>query len=183
MSSCGLVKFYLVHRTISLTPSLPLVSDPQNQTCGIVYLVPGQIYEVEEEIYVRRRVVVMGNPSVLPTIDGEKAVRSWHVTTGGFLDLRFVQQFMSDGIFRDPLPFERYANTAPTGKVNEIRGGSVMIDSDALGAKFTGVIFVDDPDLEEGLGRNIRRTLGREVFRIYGGHIFAVGGEIGRWRG
>jgi hypothetical protein len=57
-----------------------------------------------------------------------------------------------------------------------------MIDSDALGAKFTGVIFVDDPDLEEGLARNIRRTLGREVYRIYGGHVFAAGGSTGRWR-
>ena len=182
MTSCGAVKLYLVHRTPSLTHSLPLVPDPQNKACGIVYLVPGTIYEVEEEIYVRRRVVIMGHPAMLPVIDGEESVRSWHVTAGGFLDLRFVQQLMSDGIFRDPLPFELFAGTAPTGKINEIRGGSVMVDADALGAKFTGVIFIDDPDLEEGLARNIRRTLNREVYRIYGGHVFAAGGSTGTWR-
>ena len=146
----------------------------------MVYLVPGRIYEIEEEIFVRRRVVVMGNPSVLPVLDGEESVRTFHVMAGGFLDLRFVQQLMSDGIFRDPLPFERFADTAPTGKVNEIRGGSVMIESGALGGRFTGVIFIDDPDLEEGIARNIRRTLGREVYRIYGGHVFVAGGQTGR---
>jgi len=122
----------------------------------------------------------MGNPSVLPVLDGEEAVRTWHVMAGGFLDLRFVQQLMSDGVTRDPLPFEVFANTAPTGKVNEIRGGSAMIEEGALGGRFTGVIFIDDPDVEKAIERNIQRTIGREVYRIYGGHVFVAGGELGK---
>jgi hypothetical protein len=85
---------------------------------------------------------------------------------------------MSDGIIRDAYDWE-FA-TSPDGKVNEIRGGSVMFDPDAAGGIFTGVFFIDDPDIEAGVERNIRRTLGRETYRIYGGHVFAAGGEIGK---
>lgn len=171
----------------------------------MVLLQAGKRYEVEEEIWIRRRVVVMGNPSLLPVLDGEDAVRTFHVVVsprkgnykclhgihtynlykkyaqaGGFLELRFVQILMSDGIFRDAYPWE-FA-TSRDGKVNEIRGGSVMFDSGAAGGIFTGVFFIDDPDIDKALQRNIRRTLNRETYRIYGGHVFVAGGEIGKKR-
>lgn len=152
----------------------------QNQSCSVVYLKPGQLYELEREILVRREVIVMGNPSMLPMIDGEDAIRSFHVLEGGFLDLRFVQQFASDGIVREPKPYEIFATTSPRNRVWEIRGGSVFIDEGALGGKFTGVIFIDDPDVEDAARRSIRRTLDGDVYRIYGGHVFIVGGRVGK---
>ena len=45
----------------------------------MVLLQAGTRYEIEEEIWIRRRVVVMGNPSILPVLDGEEAVRTFHV--------------------------------------------------------------------------------------------------------
>ena len=45
----------------------------------MVVLQAGKRYEIEEEIWVRRHVVVMGNPSILPVLDGEEAVRTFHV--------------------------------------------------------------------------------------------------------
>ena len=146
----------------------------ENQSCAMVQLVPGVTYEMEDEIWVRRRVVVMGNPQFLPILDGEEAVRSFHVAANGFLELRFVTIYMSDGVTRDPLAWE----PSITGKVHEIRGGSVMFDPGCQGGIFTGVVFIDDPDLEGALQRNIERTLSQEAYRIYGGHVFAAGGEI-----
>jgi len=142
----------------------------------------GQLYELEREILVRREVIVMGNPSVLPMIDGEDAIRSFHVLEGGFLDLRFVQQFASDGIVREPKPYEIFATTSPRNRVWEIRGGSIFIDEGALGGKFTGVIFIDDPDVEDAARRSIRRSIDGDVYRIYGGHVFIVGGRVGTLR-
>jgi hypothetical protein len=97
---------------------------------------------------------------------------------GGYLELRFVQIVMSEGIYRDAYSWE-YA-TSSDGKVNEVRGGSVMFAPGALGGIFTGVIFIDDPEVEAGVERSIRRTLNRETYRIYGGHVFAAGGDIGK---
>jgi hypothetical protein len=45
----------------------------------MVLLTAGKRYDIEDEIFVRRHVVVMGNPSVLPYLDGEDSVRTFHV--------------------------------------------------------------------------------------------------------
>jgi hypothetical protein len=99
-----------------LTHFILLVSYPQNKACGKVYLVPGQIYVFKKEIFVRRHVVVIGNPTVPPMLDGEDLVRTWHVTDGGLLDLQFVQQLTSDGISPGSLPTISKPLEPPTPK-------------------------------------------------------------------
>lgn len=63
---------------------------------------------------------------------------------GGFLEARFVTFIMSEGIIRDPLPWEG----ATTPKVIEIRGGSVLFEAGAIGGNFVNCFFVDDLDVQ-----------------------------------
>ena len=146
----------------------------ENQSCAMVQLLPGVEYEIEEEIWVRRRVVVMGNPQLLPLLNGEDAPRTFHVAADGFLELRFVTIYMSEGVYRKAYDWEVSGN----GMITEIRGGGAMFDPGCVGGIFTGVLFIDDADIEAAVTRNIERTLSQEAYRIYGGHVFAAGGEI-----
>ena len=62
---------------------------------------------------------------------------------GGFLEARFVSFVMSEGVVRDPLPWEGV--TSP--KVIEVRGGSVLFEAGAIGGNFVNCFFLDDRDV------------------------------------
>lgn len=116
--------------------------------------------------------------------------------------MRFVSFVMSEGVARDPLPWE--GATSP--KVIEIRGGSVYFEAGAVGGNFVNCFFVDDRDVGavrlwlgwmficsgpttdvksesihrslQGLEAAIQQTMDQVTVRIYGGHVFAVSGNI-----
>lgn len=102
----------------------------EERTCQFITLT-GDTYDVEagEEIIVGRSVTISGNPQTMPVINGQEAARSFRVLAGAFLEIRYAQIVMSEGITRDPLPWEG----ATTEKVIEIRGGSVYFEPGALG--------------------------------------------------
>lgn len=92
------------------------------------------------EILVRRRVRVMGHPALLPTIDAMMGMRAFTVGAGGFLELQYVRVRSSMGMYR-----ERYGLEGREGlgtQVLEVRGGAVMLEPGAEGAKFVGVVFL-----------------------------------------
>ena len=51
----------------------------EEKTCPTVLLQGAGKYEVEEEIIVRRRVSIIGNPSLMPTLDAQESPRSFRV--------------------------------------------------------------------------------------------------------
>ena len=51
----------------------------EEKTCPTVLLQGAGKYEMEEEIIVRRRVSIIGNPSLMPTLDAQESPRSFRV--------------------------------------------------------------------------------------------------------
>jgi len=141
--------------------------------CPLINLT-GDKYEIEEIIEVRRRVTIQGTPQTMPLLDGEDVARTFQVYAGAFLELRFLQIVKSEGILRDPLPWE----LAFGKQVLEIRGGAVFFEPGALGGNFVGVFFIDDPDPAAALQTAIRQTEEQTVIRVYGGHVFVSEGDV-----
>ena len=80
-----------------------LTSAIEEQDCPVIVLGNGDpdTYALDRDIQVNRAVRVMGNPAVLPQIDGSGAVRSFTVGPGGFLELQFVRIRQGGGQTRD----------------------------------------------------------------------------------
>jgi hypothetical protein len=49
---------------------------------------------------VRRRVTILGDPSLLPELDASMSIRAFRVLDGGFLELKFVRVRMGMGTMR-----------------------------------------------------------------------------------
>ena len=113
-------------------------------------------YALEDAIEVTRSVRVMGNPAVLPTIDGSEAVRCFTVGVGGFLELSFVRTKQGGGVTRPRYFLEDLL--PDTATVTEIRGGAVAVEPGAIGANFDGVVFT---------GRGQRHRVGAERHRVH----------------
>ena len=141
--------------------------------CPLINLT-GDEYDIEEIIEVRRSVTIQGTPQTMPLLDGEDVARTFQVYAGAFLELRFLQIVKSEGILRDPLPWE----FAFGEQVLEIRGGAVFFEPGALGGNFVGVFFIDDPDPAAALQTAIRQTEEQTVIRVYGGHVFVSEGNV-----
>eukprot|EP00952_Eustigmatos_sp_NYUAD-ZCMA_P012173 48990-Eustigmatos_ZCMA.PRE.1 len=60
--------------------------------------------------------VVIGNPLVLPILDGSGAPRLFRVRAGGFLDLKYVITWRGGGELLTPL------------KLPVLRGGAVFVE-------------------------------------------------------
>lgn len=82
------------------------------------------------EIPVTSRKVVIGNPLNLPILDGSKAPRIFHITAGGYLDLRFVITYRGGGELIATVPV--------------LRGGSVCVEPGG-NANLLGCIFTLAP--------------------------------------
>lgn len=50
----------------------------QEEECSLVILT-GQTYDMEDEVYVERRVVVQGSPATMPMLDAGEGIRSFRV--------------------------------------------------------------------------------------------------------
>lgn len=122
-------------------------TDRQNGVCPLVMLTNPEkdayVLMDMNEIFVTRRVRVMGHPAVLPTIDATMGMRAFTVKAGGFLELQHVRVRQSMGMYRD-----RYNGMEGAGEglaatqVLEIKGGGVMLEPGAEGANFVGVVFL-----------------------------------------
>jgi hypothetical protein len=132
-------------------------------------------YALEEDLQVTRYVRVMGNPAVLPTIDGGDAIRCFTVGVGGFLELSFVRTKQGGGETRDRYGLE---GLDLPSQVAEIRGGAVAVEPGALGANFVGVVFTAVANTPESVLNAIEATLQFVGGRIYGGHVFVAAGNV-----
>ena len=149
----------------------------ENQDCELVVLSNGDedAYALEADIQVTRHVRVMGNPAVLPQIDGSGAIRSFTVGEGGFLELQFVRIRQGGGETRDRYGLEGLELNTHVG---EIRGGAVAVEPGAVGASFVGVIFIAVANTPESVQNAIQATLDFVGGRIYGGHVFVAAGTV-----
>ncbi len=150
---------------------------PQEGDCPLVVLTNGDpdAYALEADIQVTRSVRMMGNPAVLPTVDGSGATRCFTVGVGGFLELSFVRTKQGGGETRDRYGLE---GMDLASQVVEIRGGAVAVEPGALGANFVGVVFMAVANTPESVTNAIVSTLNFVGGRIYGGHVFmAVGNK------
>lgn len=113
------------------------------------------------EIPVTSRKVVIGNPLNLPILDGSKAPRIFHITAGGYLDLRFVITYRGGGELIATVPV--------------LRGGSVCVEpggnANLLGCIFTLAPPTSPPPIL------VAPDLSRAT-RIFGGQIYLAGGTI-----
>jgi hypothetical protein len=145
-----------------------LISAIEEQDCPIVVLGNGDLdaYPLDRDIRVNRAVRVMGNPAVLPQIDGSHAIRSFTVRPGGFLELQFVRIRQGGGQTRDRYGLE---GLNLDSQVTEIRGGAVAVELGALGANFVGVVFIAMATSLESVQNAIQVTMNLSGGRVYGG--------------
>ncbi len=139
-----------------------MVEDPT--ACTVITLQPGKMYNVAiegepDDVTVRSRKVIIGNPVFLPTIDGTTAKRIFHVVAGGSLDLQFVRTYRGSGEAIATIPV--------------LRGGTVLIE---LGGRFSafGVIFTNAPPT--GIPAVLIAPDISRAVRVFGGQIFNAGG-------
>jgi len=132
--------------------------------CTIITLIPGKIYNVAlegkaDDITVRSRKVIIGNPIAVPTIDGTASKRIFHVVAGGSLDLQFLRTYRGSGELIATIPV--------------LRGGSALVE---LGGRFSafGVIFTNAPPAGVPAVL-VSPDLSRAV-RVFGGQIYNAGG-------
>jgi hypothetical protein len=74
--------------------SARMVEDPT--ICSVIILRGGMTYNVKQpdstdEVIVRSRKVLIGNPILTPTLDGTDCMRLFRVVTGCSLDFQFVR--------------------------------------------------------------------------------------------
>lgn len=80
----------------------------------------GKEYNITQEIFVTRRVTVLGQPIHKPFLRASGAPRIFHVLAGGVLDVRFVGFNTGKAIQASP-------------GVKLLRGGSILIDKGGRG--------------------------------------------------
>jgi hypothetical protein len=150
-----------------------LTSAIEEQDCPVVVLINGDpdTYALDRDIQVNRAVRVMGNPAVLPQIDGSGAVRSFTVGPGGFLELQFLRIRQGGGQTRDRYGLE---GLHLDSTVTEIRGGAVAVELGALGANFVGVVFIAIANIPESVQDAIEATMALAGGRVYGGMCVCV---------
>jgi len=139
-----------------------MVEDPN--ACTIITLRPGKVYNVAlegkaDDITVRSRKVIIGNPISLPTIDGTASKRIFHVVSGGSLDLQFLRTYRGSGELIATIPV--------------LRGGTALVE---LGGRISafGVVFTNAPPVGVPpflVGADLSRAV-----RVFGGQIFNAGG-------
>jgi hypothetical protein len=132
--------------------------------CTIITLIPGKIYNVAlegkpDDITVRSRKVIIGNPISLPTIDGTASKRIFHVMAGGSLDLQFLRTYRGSGELIATIPV--------------LRGGSALVE---LGGRLSafGVIFTNAPPV--GVPAVLVAPDISRAVRVFGGQIYNAGG-------
>jgi hypothetical protein len=136
-----------------------MLVDPNG--CTLITLLPGTTYEFAKpatEVPITTRKAVIGNPLMLPTIDGSALVRAFHVMPGGSLNLQFVRVFRGGGEAIATLPV--------------LRGGSVLVEAggrlNAFGVIFTHAVKTLPP---VGIAPDLSRAL-----RVFGGQVCVMGG-------
>ena len=176
--SADLLKDYVDENTCWPQDATELTAAIQDLSCPLVILTNGEpdAYALEADIQVTRSVRVMGNPAVLPTIDGSGAERSFTVLEGGFLELQFVRVRQGGGHTRPRYGLEGLGEDAT--QVVEIRGGAVAVEPGALGANFVGVFFLAVANTPQSVENAITATLNFVGGRIYGGHVFVAAGNV-----
>ncbi len=142
-----------------------MLEDPNS--CTIVTLRAGVTYDVaiaedvDDDITISSRKVVIGNPIFLPTIDGADCKRIFTIVAGGSLDLQFVRTYRGGGELIATIPV--------------LRGGTALVK---LGGRFSafGVIFTNAPPVGAPAVL-VAPDISRAV-RVFGGQIFNVGGVV-----
>jgi len=134
--------------------------------CTVITLRAGVTYDValpgsDDEVIVRSRKVLIGNPIFLPTLDGSLSKRLFRVVAGGSLDLQFVRTFRGGGELIATIPV--------------LKGGSVLVE---LGGRFSafGVIFTNAPPV--GMPAVLIAPDISRAVRVFGGQICNSGGII-----
>lgn len=134
--------------------------------CTIITLLPGKVYDVAlegkpDDIKVRSRKVIIGNPISMPTIDGSTCTRIFHVMAGGSLDLQFLRTFRGAGELIATIPV--------------LRGGSALVE---LGGRMSafGVIFTNA--LPKGVPAVLIAPDISRAVRVFGGQIYNAGGIL-----
>ncbi|EWM26817.1 Pectin lyase fold/virulence factor [Nannochloropsis gaditana] len=131
-------------------------------SCPVITLTPGVRYVLDEEIHVRRAVVIIGRPLTLPVIDAHLIARAFSVEAKGRLDLRFVKVWRG----------------VPMAVVDEVylelRGGVAWIREGGEGV-FTGCLMLvhDDEVGDVLLASDLRVTA-----RLYGGFLLLEAGTL-----
>jgi hypothetical protein len=118
-----------------------------------------------KSVVIRTRKVVIGNPLLLPILDGSAAPRLFRVIRGGSLDLRYAITWRGGGELLTDL------------NIPVLRGGSVFVD---VGGRFNavGVVFTNaPPESLDALVVLIAPDLSRAV-RVFGGQIYVAGGVL-----
>jgi hypothetical protein len=141
-----------------------MLEDPNG--CTIISLLPGMTYNValpdsDDDITISSRKVVVGNPILLPTIDGADSIRIFHIVAGGNLDLQFVRTYRGGGELIATIPV--------------LRGGTALVE---VGGRFSafGVIFTNAPPI--GVPAILIAPDVSRATRIFGGQIFVTGGIV-----
>ncbi len=142
-----------------------MLEDPNG--CTVISLLPGMKYnvaiaeDVDDDITISSRKVVVGNPIALPTIDGADCKRIFHIVAGGNLDLQFVRTFRGGGELIATIPV--------------LRGGTALVE---LGGRFSafGVIFTNAPPI--GMPAVLVAPDISRAVRVFGGQVFVTGGIV-----
>jgi hypothetical protein len=166
------------HRpTPVLPPTLLTQSKQQDLNCPLVLLTNSDpdAYALKADIKVTHYVRVMGIPAVLPTIDASGTTRAFTILAGGFLELKFVRIKRGGGITRNRYGLE---GLHLASQVTEIRGGAVSVEPGAMGANFSGVVFLAVATSANSVQKAVEDTLNFMGGRVYGGHVFVASGTV-----
>lgn len=130
--------------------------------CSVITLMPGMKYVLDDEIIVRRPVVIMGRPLSPPIIDAHFIYRAFLVEEGGKLDLRFVEAWRG---VPAPVIQDIY---------DELKGGVAWIRRGGVGVFLGCVMLVHEDEIGNVLfTRNPELTI-----RIYGGFLLLESGTL-----